>query len=204
MRSEVAAACVAVLTFVAGTRSAEQPARTQDLQRASLAGGGEVTIRHDGDVIHVSVQGPRAGLASLCVGDASQVRILHASAALGEALYEKDGDRWLLKREFDWRLRDTPRTAGPTESQKQAFFTETGWVANASSAGSPAREFRIRLTQRTRYLGVTFLATAQPLAVSFWPATMDDDCRLEKIGQGFLPATARFRPERWEQLPRRE
>jgi hypothetical protein len=54
-----------------------------------MIGGGEVTLRQDGDDLRVTVTGPRAGLASVCVGDESRVRILHASAAIGEAAYER-------------------------------------------------------------------------------------------------------------------
>jgi hypothetical protein len=69
---------------------------------APMTGGGEVSIRRDGEDLRVSVRGRRAGLASLCIGDHSRVRILHASAAVGEATYEREGERWALKSGFVW------------------------------------------------------------------------------------------------------
>ena len=165
----------------------------------ALTGGGEVTLSRTGEFLDVAVEGPRAGLASLCVGDDSRVRIMHASAAVGEANYEKDGDRWILKSGFEWKLRDA-RTGPPTEEQVNAFLASVGWTANASRAGDPRRNFRIRLTERTRYLAVTFLTTDEPMAVSHWPADMNDDCRAVKVAQGFLPQTARFDPDDWHQV----
>lgn len=170
-------------------------------QTGTLTNGGELTTRRDGDILHVSVVGPRTGLASLCVGDATQVRILHASAAVGDALYEKADGGWTLKHGFAWRLRDAPSAAVPAAAA-EAFFAETGWVANASHAGSPKRDFRIRITDRTQFLGVTYLSVTDPMAVSYWPNTLSDDCKQMKIGQGFLPDVAQFRPETWTRIDR--
>src|SRR5687768_2738866 len=102
-----------VLVAVALTAGGVQIATTLP-EKAPLTGGGEVTLRRDGEYLRVSVTGPRAGLASLCVGDDSRVRILHASAAVGEAVYERDGERWTLKSGFDWKLRDSA-SGGPTD-----------------------------------------------------------------------------------------
>ena len=166
---------------------------------APLTGGGEVTITSNGDFLDVAVKGPRSGLASLCVGDDRTVRILHASAAVGEAIYERDGDSWKLRTGFEWKLRDAS-TGPPSEEQVKQFFASTGWTANPSRTGDPQRNFRIRVTDRTRYLGVTFLTTSEPMAVSYSPAAMNDDCRAVKISQGYLPETARFDPRNWHQV----
>lgn len=167
---------------------------------AALEGGGGMAMRREGDALHVTVTGPRAGLASLCVGDDRRVRILHASAAVGEALYERSGGTWTLKRGFDWKLRDSPQAGPPSAQASDEFFAAMGWTANPSREGAPRRDFRIRLTGDVRFLGVAFLSTEDPLAVAHWPASMDDDCRSVKVAQGYLPETARFTPERWHKV----
>jgi hypothetical protein len=163
-----------------------------------MTGGGDVSIVSDarGGILQVTVTGPRAGLASLCVSDGSRVRILHASAALGEASYERSGDRWVLKSKFDFKLRDT-RAGPPSEAAQQEFLASTGWLANASHAGAPTREFTIRVASEMRFVGVTFLTTAEPMSVSHWPSAMSDDCRAVQVAQGFLPETAVFAPTTW-------
>lgn len=147
----------------------------------------------------VTVAGPRPGLASLCVGDGSRVRILHASAAVGDAVYVRDGIDWRLKSGFDWELRDSP---GPTEEEVRNFLGRAGWVANAIRTGVGERRFMIRLTEQTRFLAITYLSTAEPMAVSYWPASVDDGCAAVKVAQGLLPETVRFQPERWHALTR--
>jgi hypothetical protein len=170
-------------------------------ERAAMTGGGQVAIEQDGDVIRVSLIGPRAGLASLCLASGAEVRILHASAAVGEAVYAKAADRWELKQSFEWQLRDSPQAGRATRYQVDRFLAEHGWVANASAAGSPKRDFRIRLRDERQFLAVTFLAVAEPMGVSHWPPTVADDCRLQAIAQGYLPQRAAFRPDTWYRLP---
>jgi hypothetical protein len=164
-----------------------------------LAGGGDVTLREQQGVLHVTVSGPRAGLASLCVGDDTRVRILHASAAVGEAAYDRSGNTWALTSKFDFKLRDA-RTGPPTEQEHAGYFSTMGWVANASRAGDAKREFRIRLSDAVQFVGVTFFTTNEPMTVSYWPASMADDCRAVKVAQGFLPETADFRPSTWQRV----
>lgn len=165
----------------------------------AMVGGGDVSMTQAGDLLRVSVRGAHAGLASLCVGDESRVRILHASAAVGEAVYERTGQHWELRSDFVWKIRDS-RTTAATDADRQRVFAELGWIANASSAGDPTREFTIRLSDRIRFVGVTFLSTEAPMAVSYWPSSMGDGCREIRIAQGFLPQTAQFSPATWHRL----
>ena len=193
MRVSVLIATISTM-WLATAGAAQLPAGPQP-----LAGGGDVSLREQQGVLHVTVTGPGAGLASLCVADDTRVRILHASAAVGEATYERSGESWALKSTFDFKLRDT-RTGPPSEQERAGYFSASGWVANASRAGDPKREFRIRLSEAVHFLGVTFFTTNEPMTVSYWPASMDDDCRAVRVAQGFLPEAAEFRPATWHRL----
>ena len=191
---------VAVIIFTIISISLAMPAAAQlPAGPQPLAGGGDVTLREQQGVLHVTVTGPREGLASLCVADDTRVRILHASAAVGEAVYERSGNAWALKSKFDFTLRDT-RTGPPSEQDRAGHFSAMGWVANASRAGDPKREFRIRVTGALQYLGVTYFTTTDPMTVSYWPASMDDDCRAVRVAQGFLPEAVELRPATWHRL----
>lgn len=175
-------------------------AMSAQTSRASMIGGGDVLVSKDGDVWRVVVTGARAGLASLCIADDRRVRILHASAAVGVGTYLRDGASWSLQAGFDFKLRDGNQGQSPTEAERRDYFTTMGWVANADSTGTRPREFLIRDAADIRFLGVTFLSTSEPMAVSHWPETMDDDCRAMKVAQGYLAPAAAFRPERWHHL----
>ena len=171
-------------------------------RREELAGGGEVLLLRRGDFVYIAVRGPKQGLASLCVAKGKSVRILHASAAIGDAAFERWGDVWMKRRDFEWTLRDSPRSGEPTDQAKQDALMKAGWLANASAAGSPDREFQLAVND-IDYIGVTFLTTDNPMRVSYWPSTMSDDCRTVKIPQGYLPDTARFDPASWVTLAKK-
>ena len=169
---------------------------------AALAGGGTVRILPRGEFVYVAVHGPRAGLASLCAAKGGVVRILHASAAVGEARYERGVSTWKQTSAFDFKLRDAPRAGrSPTSPEYADYLRAAGWVANSSAAGSPDREFQVR-ADAIDALGVTFLATSEPMSLSYWPATIADDCTSTPIAQGYLPASASFDPSTWHRLNR--
>ena len=185
--------CMIVLLASLGTAASAEPVTSK------LVGGGEVSIVRDAEVWRVTVTGPKAGLASLCLADQKGVRILHASAAVGEGLYARSGDTWALESGFDFKLRDKPKTP-KSDAERDAFFETKGWLANADNSGTQPRTFIIRHSEAPRWLGVTFFTTSEPMAVSYWPETMDDDCRAKKVAQGYLDPTAQFHPERWHPL----
>jgi hypothetical protein len=167
-------------------------------RRARMNGGGEVQFLPRGEYLFVSVRGPRTGLASLCVAKGKTVRILHASAAIGDATFERWGDMWMKRKDFEWTLRVTSR-AGRSEEAKEDWLARNGWIANSSTPGSTVREFKI-LAKTVEFIGVTFLGTGEPMTVSYWPSTMSDDCRSLKIPMGYLPDTARFDPHSWHKF----
>lgn len=169
-------------------------------QREHLAGDGDVYLLRRGEYLFIAVRGPKPGLASLCAAKGDAVRILHASAAVGEARYERAGHGWTRRQDFTWSLRDSPR-GGPADADKAGFLSASGWLANANRAGGTEREFQVRASD-VESLGVTFLSTDEPMHVSYWPSTMDDDCRSVKVPQGFLPDTAQFAPESWHRPAR--
>lgn len=134
--------------------------------RQATTNGGELYVLPHGDFLYVGIRGPNAGLASLCI--------------------VKDG-----------RVARILRASAPVGgAARVAFLGQSGWLANASGAGSPEREFQIRLAD-VDAVAVTYLPMAEPLRMSYWPGVLDDDCREVKVPKGFLPATATFRPGRW-------
>jgi hypothetical protein len=203
-------AWIAALLFsFIGTQAGTVPTvdgRTDDVEWAGattseMTGGGRVRMLTRGEFVHIAVEGPRAGLASLCAAKGTTVRILHASAAIGEARYERGGDTWKQTAGFSFTLRDAPRGSRPTAAEIADYLRSAGWVANSSASGSAAREFQIRAAD-VDALGVTFLATTDPMAMSYWPATIADDCRSVPMAQGNLPATASFDPSTWHPIQR--
>jgi hypothetical protein len=164
-------------------------------RREKLAGGGELRILRQGDDIFVALSAAHPGIASFCLADGDHVEILHASAALGTAVYKRDDGGWRQIEEFDWKVRE-----GAPETAKQEYLEERGWLANSSNSASLVREYRIRKGGGDRRLAVVFLHTDEPMSVARWPDTVSDDCASVRLAQGYALESTRFDPSGWARL----
>src|SRR5215471_8411064 len=153
---------------------------------AKLIGGGDLRFRLREGALYLTVNGPARGFPSLCIGNSREVSILHASAALGTARYRRSGESWARLNGFEWKVRDSPQSGPASSGERQGFLEQNGWVANSSHQGEPSREFQIELLPEREYIGIAFLSV-ETMSVSYWPATMADDCRALDLLKGDPP-----------------
>jgi hypothetical protein len=165
-----------------------------------MSRGGTASLRRAGDLLYVAVESPAGGFANVCVGSDTRVRVLHASAALGDAEFEARGGTWARLTTFEWVLRDSSRVPPPTDAQKQAHLDTRGWLATAKNEPTLVREFLVRLKPGERHAAVTFVETGDGIAVSAGPASVDDGCASGPVAQGNLPDSTSFRPAAWFSL----
>lgn len=164
-------------------------------RRLALDGGGEAWLMERDGATWVALRSERRAVGSLCMSDGSTIWILHASAALGTATYEREGNGWRIGRRFEWKVRE-----GASEQEKRDYLAANGWLANADRESTDPREYEIRLPAGVNRLAIGLLHLDEPMSVSYWPESVGDDCRSVAIGQGFLPATVTFEPETWHRL----
>ncbi len=120
-------------------------------------------------------------------------RILHASAAVGDAVYVGQG----LRSEFKFALRTTD-----TGAVQRAYLAEHRWVATNQAMSRTDREMQIDLelldrTNRRLALGLYRMPGDSSIA---WPAGLADGCTATKTVQGYLPPSATFEREKWVRL----
>jgi hypothetical protein len=165
--------------------------------RVQIGGDRELLLMHDGDYLYVGIRSPEIGLGSLCVDEGSQIAILHASAALGTALYEVEGGRWQPVQEFSWHCRsssDSPYA----QKEREEFLAEHGWLGTNVNLGAPGElEYQIELDGEKVRLAVSYLAEKDWNEVIQWPADLDDDCGSLDLVQGNAPEGLRFLPQTW-------
>ena len=167
-------------------------------QQHALKGGGEVLLLQREKVLYVAVRGEKRGIASLCVGDGNRVSVLHASAALGTAEYAREGDAWRRRANFKYEVREAA-----SDEAKAKHRGEWAWLANASRAGTPVREFAIELTPERQFLAVAFVTFDGGDAIAYWPEGVRDDCAALRLAQGWAEETQTFAPATWYRVARR-
>jgi hypothetical protein len=172
--------------------------------RQELTGGGELFLRHDAKNVYLAVRAPAPGWTHVYLAAEAEVRVLHASAALGSALYRKDDlGQWQPTQPFPardgWKLRSAEMTPEQVVA-RQTHLVEQRWVASNSTMGPRESEFILDRRLFTPETRIALAHVSNPHAPSIWPSGLADDCRKRELLVGTTPNNLSFAPESWERL----
>lgn len=176
------------------------PGEWDGARRETFADGSELHLMQGEGYLYVGIRANTPGMivGNVFVNRGAQVAVLHASAALGTAVYERGRNNWQMTRGFSWCCRDTG-DGEAARAERAAFLEQEGWMAATSPMGAPEEmEYRIQLTGDTLRLAVTFIRASDPNVKIAWPASLHDDC-VRPTPSGF-PAELAFSPEQWATL----
>jgi hypothetical protein len=177
-----------------GTISADE---WNNARQEQFSDGSELFLMHHEGYLYVGI---RANMQSMIVGNiftdqGDQVSILHSSAALGTAIYEKRSDTWEQTQAFSWQCRSSSNTPSAI-TEREEFLQQEHWVANNSRMGTPNElEYKIAMPNDSLRLAVTFTRASELSERIYWPANLKDDCT--KQPQGEYPTTLQFSPTTW-------
>ncbi|MEM7164062.1 MAG: hypothetical protein AAF581_01285 [Planctomycetota bacterium] len=92
----------------------------------SLGGGATLLLRHDKKGLGLGVRSENAGILSVFLAIENRVLVLHSSARLGTAIYEKDpkSDAWQPVQKFKY------------QAPSDEFWKAEGWRANVMKMGA--------------------------------------------------------------------
>ncbi|MFN2165522.1 MAG: formylglycine-generating enzyme family protein [Anaerolineae bacterium] len=167
-----------------------------------LSDGSSLLLMQDEGYLYVAIRanGTGSGVVSLCIDHGDQISILHSSAALGTAVYQRHGASWQRTQDFQWKCRSTDNSPS-AQAERVAFLEEEGWLANNGRMGVPQEvEYQIAVLGGSLRLAVTYLGPPDFDAVTWWPPGLEDDCRNRVMLQGPLPEVVHFAPEVWERI----
>ncbi len=175
------------------------PDEWQGAYEEELSDGSGLYLAQDGDFLYLGIRASGAGhgVGSVCVARGDEVAILHSSAALGTAVYERDDEVWRQTQAFSWRCRNTSDSPS-AQAERDRFLQEEGWLANNGRMGTPGVvEYRIAMPEGPLRLAVSYIGPPDFDAVAHWPLDLADDCANVQMLQGPIPEVVRFAPERW-------
>lgn len=134
-------------------------------------------------------------MANVLIQTGSQVRVMHSSAALGTAMYEREEAVWRRTQDFVWRCRSRILTEAALQ-QRQAFREEEGWLASITYMGEVNHlEYRIADPAAIERLALVLLPASHPDDLFTWPVDMNQD-----IFPGPITAESHMAPEQWPRL----
>jgi hypothetical protein len=137
----------------------------------ALDDGTEIRWMHAGGSLYVGIGGEEVGAVNLVLAAGDEVRMLHSSAALGSAVYRREGEAWRLESGFDWCCRS--RT---DDTDALALFESEGWTANIGFIGAPGQvEFRVAWPGDEARAAISSISPDGDVA--FWPVDLGGEAR---------------------------
>jgi formylglycine-generating enzyme required for sulfatase activity len=158
-----------------------------------LTGGGELLLMHDDGYLYLGIRSRALGYGSICVAQGDQISILHSSAALGTAVFEKDEHDWKRTRQFAWCCRSLT-----DHSQREEHLQREGWSASIGYLGTPEEmEYQIAIPEGALTLAVVYQKGQDASSAHWWPENLDDDCLGLVLLPDNPPERLQFSPEKW-------
>jgi len=168
-----------------------------DAKQELFSDGSELLMKYHEGYLYLGIRASAPGMivGNIFVNHGDRVSILHSSAALGTAIYEKSVDGFQQTQDFVWRCRSSSNS--PTaQAERDAFLEQEGWVAGNSYMGTPQElEYKIAMPNGSLRLAVTFTPASDVSVRIYWPASLADDCT--KSPQGEFPKNMRFSLSTW-------
>jgi len=160
----------------------------------------ELLLMHGEGYLYLGI---RANTTDMIVGNifvdrGDEIAVLHTSAALGTAIYQKDAEIWQQTQGFSWCCRST-NSHDAAQAERDAFLQQEHWVSINSRMGTPQElEYQIEMTNETLRLAVTFMLASGINQKFSWPTHLKDAC-VQSFEGGF-PLQLQFSPDTWETI----
>jgi len=158
-------------------------------------------LKHAGGAIYLGLSAQAVGIPSACILRGEDVWVLHASGALGMAVYGKTGETWTKTRAFEWRCRTGDYDAAAA-SERETFLEEEGWLATIGYLGAQRNfEFQIELFGETSLpILFLFLDARSPMRIVSWPIDLSSFPVYTHLVLGPFPPSVSFDITSWAEL----
>jgi hypothetical protein len=163
----------------------------------TFADGSELLLMHDQGYLYLGIRSntPEMIVGNIHLNQGDEIRILHTSAALGTAVYQRGAESWQQTQAFNWRCRRTD-DSDAAQAERDAFLQDEGWVSVNSRGGTPNElEYKIQVAGKSIRLAANLLRSSAANDKVPWPSDLDDDC-VKPTPRG-LPEEMHFAPKRW-------
>ena len=183
-------------------------AEWDDAVQVPLRGGEGLFLKRAGAHLYVAIRGASGGIASVCLGTADRIRVLHASTALITASYEWTDGSWRLVHGFRGPRQASGESFGRGErlsdEYKSAQLTQYGWTANVVEAGEATdMEYQIELPSEVelpQFVSVAFLQARARTRLAYAPATLADASLDPDLIEGSAQDGLEFDPSSWHEI----
>ena len=145
-------------------------------------------LKHADGYLYLGIQATALALPTPLVVRGDKVLALHASAALGTAIYVREGTAWNLRQGYVWQC----RMLGFSEfavAERARFLDQQGWLATIAYLGTPSQcEYQIAWGDEPLTFLFLLLVGPEPLRFVSWPIPAIAAAQYEDLVMGGTPA----------------
>ena len=154
-------------------------------------------LKYANECLFLAVRGTTMGIPSPMIIRGEDVVVLHASAALGTAVYTRHGDAWVQTQSFVWRCRD--RGFGEAAvAEREAFFEQEGWLGTIGYLGARTEsEVQVLLDGPTLRMLLLYMEATRPAKVLSWPAPPEETAHYLPLITGPIPTEIDIDFDQW-------
>ena len=154
-------------------------------------------LKHAEGFLYLAVRATTMGVPSPLIVRDGEVVVLHASAALGTAIYAQEDESWVLRQPFVWQCRSRSFSEA-AKAERAQFLEAEGWLGTIGYLGTPTMfEYQIRLDEEPLRMLFLFMEATTPLQLLSWPLSAESVASYLDVVTGSIPETAGFDPDSW-------
>ncbi|MBU0596452.1 hypothetical protein KJ567_07200 [Candidatus Bipolaricaulota bacterium] len=171
-----------------------------DAMTVELSPESMLFLKHSAGHLFLAIRAATMGVPSPLIVRGEEVHVLHASAALGTAIYAEQDGTWRLTQTFEWRCR-TRGFAAAAIAERERFLAEEGWLGTIGYLGAPTEfEYMILLDEEPVRMLVLFMEATDPIQLLSWPIPADEAGDYLEIITGPVPDEVAFDLDQWAVL----
>jgi hypothetical protein len=166
-----------------------------EAEHIQMNNGDDIYLMSDGDYLYLGIRSYESLVGSICIADDEKISILHSSAALGSAIYHKEGENWRRVQNYNWQMREADMDE-ETQQARSDYLANNGWIASIGYMGNGEEvEYQIEMPEDGLRFAVAYLVYGGKLY--WWPQELEDDCHNNQLISGTPPTLLSFSPENW-------
>ena len=166
----------------------------------ALEKGGTLRLKQDQSFLYIGMSSQDEGWTHVYLQKKDTIFVLHASAALGTAIYIDDGVRWNRVQTFQWGFRAMVYNDG-TKKVMDDFLKQNRWVANNINIGNKKTlEYKIDLAAFNGIEKIAFVYASDANEPHYFPKGLKDATISADLVYGNPPDMLRFEPSTWREL----
>jgi hypothetical protein len=159
-------------------------------------------LKHSDGFLFLGIQATTMGVGSPCIVRGEDILVLHASAALGTAIYHHDDSAWTLQQDFVWQCRTLGFSAYALD-ERARFLQENGWLGTIGYLGAPTQfEYQIAWGDQPLTFLFLFAEFTDKMWLLSWPISPADAAQYLTLITGPMPAEIHARLDVWATLER--